>query len=204
MVARSEGRFKAIAVVSNNVGRTELERLRAANIIGVTCNAALLGVDYYRNTAALLSELRDLDFFVDVQVEGDQLVALAPLLEDSGVRMLVDHCGRPDVKAGLNQPGFQALLRWADTGRVHVKLSGHYKFSGEPYPYRDVWPYLHALIDAYGLHGCLWGSDWPFLRAAERIDYGPLLELVELLLPDPADRRTLLWDTPRRLFAFDG
>jgi len=94
------------------------------------------------------------------------------------------------------------LLRWADTGRVHVKLSGHYKFSREPYPYRDAWPYVHALVDAFGLDGCLWGSDWPFLRASERIDYGPLLRLVEVLLPTPADRRKLLWDTPRRLFAF--
>jgi hypothetical protein len=42
----------------------------------------------------------------------------------------------------------------------------------------------------------LWGSDWPFLRASERIDYGPLLRLVEVLLPTPADRRKLLWDTP--------
>jgi predicted TIM-barrel fold metal-dependent hydrolase len=202
-VARSEGRFKGIAVVPNDVDRAELEALKAADIIGVTFNAALLGVDYYRNTAGLLADLRDLGFFVDVQVEADQLVSLAPLLEDSGVRMLVDHCGRPDVQAGLDQAGFRALLRWVETGRVHVKLSGHYKFSREPYPYRDTWPYLRALIDAYGLGGCVWGSDWPFLRALESTDYGPLLKLVELLLPDPADRRKLLWDTPRRLFAFD-
>jgi predicted TIM-barrel fold metal-dependent hydrolase len=202
-VASSDGRFRGIAVVSNDVGRVELERLRAANIVGVTFNAALLGVDHYRSTAGLLANLEDLGFFVDVQVQGDQLVSLAPLLEDSGVRMLVDHCGRPDVRAGLDQPGFRALLRWAGTGRVHVKLSGHHKFSREPFPYRDAWPYLHALIDAYGPEGCVWASDWPFLRAADRVDYGPLLRLVERLLPDPADRRTVLWDAPRRLFGFN-
>jgi predicted TIM-barrel fold metal-dependent hydrolase len=203
VVARSEGRFKGLAVVSNDVGRAELEQFKAANIIGITFNVALLGVEYYQDTADLLSELRDLDLFVDVQVEGNQLVEIAPMLENSGVRMLVDHCGRPVVHAGLNQPGFRTLLRWADTGRVHVKLSGHYKFSREPYPYKDAWLYVHELIDAFGLDGCVWGSDWPFLRASERIDYGPLLRLVEVLLPDPADRRKLLWDTPRRLFAFD-
>ena len=201
-IAGSDGRFKGIAVVSNDVGQAELARLRAAGIVGVTFNAALLGVDHYRDTAGLLADLKALDFFVDVQVADDQLVHLAPLLENSGVRMLVDHCGRPDVRAGLDAPGFRALLRWADTGRVHVKLSGQYKFSRESYPYRDTWPYLRALIDAYGPDGCLWGSDWPFLRAAESMDYGPLLGLVELLLPDPADRRKVLWDAPRRLFAF--
>ena len=48
----------------------------------------------------------------------------------------------------------------------------------------------------------MWGSDWPFLRATERVDYGPLLKLVEALLPDAGERRSVLWDTPRRLFGF--
>ena len=139
-IARSHGRFKGIAVVSNEIGRADLERFKAANIIGITFNVALLGVDHFINATDLLAELRDLNLFVDVQVEPDQLVAIAPRLRDSGVRMLVDHCGRPDVHAGLTQPGFQTLLSLAGTDRVHIKLSAHYKFSGEPYPYRDVWP----------------------------------------------------------------
>jgi predicted TIM-barrel fold metal-dependent hydrolase len=35
----------------------------------------------------------------------------------------------------------------------------------------------------------MWGSDWPFLRAPERIDYGLVLAVLDRLLPDPADRR---------------
>ena len=48
----------------------------------------------------------------------------------------------------------------------------------------------------------LWGSDWPFLKDTERLDVGPLLQLVHDWLPDAADRRRLFWDTPRRLFGF--
>jgi predicted TIM-barrel fold metal-dependent hydrolase len=48
----------------------------------------------------------------------------------------------------------------------------------------------------------VWASDWPFLKATERIDYGPLLKMFEGLVPDPADRRKILWDTPRRWFGF--
>jgi predicted TIM-barrel fold metal-dependent hydrolase len=58
------------------------------------------------------------------------------------------------------------------------------------------------LIDAFTLDACMWGSNWPFLRAPERVDYGPLLKLVEDLLPDASDRRRLWWDTPRNLFGF--
>jgi predicted TIM-barrel fold metal-dependent hydrolase len=57
-------------------------------------------------------------------------------------------------------------------------------------------------MDAFGPDGCLWGSDWPFLRAGQRVDYGPLLRLVEHLIPDHQDRRTVLWETPHALFGF--
>jgi predicted TIM-barrel fold metal-dependent hydrolase len=40
------------------------------------------------------------------------------------------------------------------------------------------------------------------LRAPARIDYGPLLALFDQLLPDPAARQAVMWDTPRRLFGF--
>jgi len=36
-----------------------------------------------------------------------------------------------------------------------------------------------------------------------RIDYAPLLTLVERLIPDADERRRVLWDTPRRLFGFE-
>jgi hypothetical protein len=36
----------------------------------------------------------------------------------------------------------------------------------------------------------------------ERLDYGPLIALVDQLFPDAADRRKLLWDTPNGLFGF--
>jgi predicted TIM-barrel fold metal-dependent hydrolase len=47
------------------------------------------------------------------------------------------------------------------------------------------------------------GSDWPFLQAPERIDYGLILALIEKLVSDPVDRHTVLWETPLRLFGFD-
>jgi hypothetical protein len=40
------------------------------------------------------------------------------------------------------------------------------------------------------------------LRAPQRQDFGPLVELANLLFPDPAERRTLFCDTPHHLFGF--
>jgi predicted TIM-barrel fold metal-dependent hydrolase len=128
---------------------------------------------------------------------------MAPILEPSGVRVLIDHCGRPDPTAGLSQPGFRRLLELASNGRYFAKISGLVKCSAETYPWRDSWPFVQALLEAFTPDRCMWGSDWPFLRAPERIDYGLVLVLVERLIPDPGDRRKVLWDTPMRLFGFD-
>jgi len=129
-------------------------------------------------------------------------VPMMPMLADSAVRILFDHCGRPTVDAGLGQPGFRALLELGRTRRAFVKLSGLVKFSLEPPPHEDTWPFVTALFDAFTLDRCLWASDWPYLRAPARVDYGVLLKLALALLPDASDRRKLLWDTPRKLFGF--
>ncbi len=201
-VEQGGGLFKGIAVAPPDLAPAALAELQARGIVGLAFNAALLGTAHYLQAGALLRELARRDLLLSLQVEGDQLVELQPMLERSGVRVLVDHCGRPAAGRGLDQPGFRALLALARSGRVAVKLSGFQKFSTQPPPHEDTAPYVKALLQAYGLQACLWASDWPFLRAPQRIDVGPLLRGVERLLPDPADRRRLFWETPRRWLGF--
>jgi predicted TIM-barrel fold metal-dependent hydrolase len=61
---------------------------------------------------------------------------------------------------------------------------------------------VRAIVDAFTLDQCVWASDWPYLRAPQRQDYGPLVALTETLFPKESDRRKLFWDTPRRLLGF--
>lgn len=201
-IARGGGRLKGIAVVANDASTTDLEALAAQGIVGIAWNVTHYGVDHYANAGGLLDKLRALELCVDIQVEHAQLVPLAPMLVGSGVRILVDHCGRPTPDAGLDQPGFGALLNLAATGRAFVKLSGVVKFAQHPSPHADAAPYLDALVDAFTPDRCLWASDWPYLRAPRRVDYGVLLKAVERRFPDAADRRKVLWDTPNALFRF--
>src|SRR3981189_195351 len=95
------GRFKGVAVVENDVDIRELERLKAAGIVGVAFNVPFHGTDYYRNTAPLLEKLVDLGLFLQIQVEQDQLLALLPLIEQSNVRLVFDHCAPPPLRTGL-------------------------------------------------------------------------------------------------------
>ena len=201
-LARGGNRFRGIAVVRNDASRDELLLLQAAGVIGVAFNATVHGVDHYADTGPLLRRLADLDMLIQVQVQAKQLLALRPLLEDSGARILIDHCGRPDPGAGIGQAGFQALLALGRSGRAAVKLSGRQKFSAQPPPYADTQAYVDALLEAFTLDACFWASDWPFLKAQQRLDLGPLLQQLAQWLPDPVQRRRLLWDTPRRWLGF--
>lgn len=204
MLRQGGGRFKGVAVVENDIDIKELERLRAAGVIGVAFNVPFHGADYYRDTAPLLKMLTSLGLFLQIQVENDQLLDLLPLIDKSPVRLVFDHCGRPSVSQGVSGKAFQALLALGRERDAHVKLSGYYKFSQQPHPYEDTWPFIAALIEAFTLDRCVWGSDYPFLRAAERLDYGPLLAVLTKLFPDPSDQHRLLWQTPAKLLGFDG
>ncbi len=201
-IAKGEGRFKGIAIVDPDADAASLKKLQAQGIVGVAANPTFHGNDYYKGANALMKRLADLDMFFNLQVEHDQLLMYAPWIKDIPVKVLIDHLGRPTPDARLDQPAFAALLRLADTGRVSVKISGYLKFAKTLYPFPDCQPFVRAIADAFTLDNCLWASDWPYLRATERQDYGPLVALAGQLFPNAADRRKLFWETPNRLFGF--
>ncbi|MDB5929678.1 MAG: 2-pyrone-4,6-dicarboxylate hydrolase [Polaromonas sp.] len=201
-IAQGQGRFKGIAVLPSDAPLPQLQELKAQGIVGVAFNFALHGLDHYADIGPLLERLAALDMFAQVQVEHDQLAALAPRLEGCGARVLVDHCGRPAIDGGISAPGFAALLRLAGNGRTTVKLSGFYKFSKTGYPFTDTLAHTRALLEAFGPDQCVWASDWPFLRATSRQDYGALLQQLAQAMPDADTRDAIFWRTPVRLFGF--
>lgn len=197
-------RFKGVAIVELDAGLDHLRDLKAQGVVGVAFNPTFYGTDYYGQAAGLIEKLADCGLFVNLQYENDQLLAFEPWIRDIPVTVLIDHLGRPTMADGLDQTGFRTLLDLAGTGRVYVKLSGYNKYARTPFPFPDCEAYVRAIVAAFGLDRCLWASDWPYLRATDRQDYGPLVKLVERLFPDANDRRKLFWDTPARLLGFSG
>jgi len=120
-IARSEGRCKGIAVVPNDASFEELRALRLQGVIGIAWNVTHYGVAHYRDAEPLLQNLAALDMFVDIQVEHEQLLPMMPLLVDSGVRVLVDHCGRPTIADGLAQRGTLRFVAVRDDAEVGAK-----------------------------------------------------------------------------------
>jgi predicted TIM-barrel fold metal-dependent hydrolase len=203
-IRASGGRCKGIALVSPDIAERALAGLVDAGVIGIRFNLASFGMAQFRHPATdrLFGQLSEAGLFLQVHCEKDQLVDAMPMLRRPGLRVMIDHFGRPQVERGVAQPGFQALLELGRSGNAVVKLSGPFRCSRLPPPYEDVDPFIAAAIEAFTLENCVWGSDWPFVLVSERIDYGPELACLQRWLPDTADRRKVLAENPARLFGF--
>ena len=114
--------------------RFELEAMGREGFIGVRLPfiglPALPDITTF-DYRALFRRLADLGWHVHPHVNGEDLPKILPTLEASGVKIVVDHLGRPDPKSGINSEGFKALLRSIDKGRTWVKVSGGYRLGPE-------------------------------------------------------------------------
>jgi len=204
-IAASNNRFKGIALVRPDIADKDLDALAGQGVVGVRINLFNHGLKplVEPGVERLLARVKEMNWFVQIHCQKDEFAHASPVLLKSGVRVMVDHFGRPDVRAGVSQPGFQTLLEFGRTGNAVIKLSGPFRCSVDGYPYHDVDPYISAAIDAFTLENCVWGSDWPFVRMDERMDYGPGFSCLARWLPDPKDRQKVLWETPKRLFGLN-
>jgi len=200
-LASAPTKFKGIAVVPNDTSLEALQQLKAQGVIGIAFNPALMGFDFYADIEPLLQRLKQLDMWAQFQFENDLALDFLPMLSRVDVKMMVDHCGRPNLAAGLAQKGFQALLALGREGRTLVKISGFAKFSQAGYPFTDARPYIENLVTAFGLKNCVWASDWPYIRAPYRLDYGPMLKSYEALF-NAEERQQLMWASAKHHFGF--
>lgn len=95
------------------------------------------------------------------------------------LQLIVDHLGLPQPPHMQADPDpFERLPRLLDLARypnVAVKLSGVPTLSKEPYPFRDLWPHIHKILDAFSVDRVMWGSDvtrcWGLHTWAEALFY---------------------------------
>ncbi len=77
-----------------------------------------------------------------------------------GLRLLVDHLGTPlrktDDEALVNLAQLVALAKYPN---VALKATAAPGTSTQPYPFRNVHDYLHAVYDAFGPQRMFWGTD---------------------------------------------
>jgi L-fuconolactonase len=86
----------------------------------------------------------------------------------SGLIMIVDHLGvsQSPISPPRSNPWdkLPGLLGLAKYPNVFVKVCGAPLLSSRPYPYEDVWPFLHRVINSFGPSRLMWGSDYTRMR----------------------------------------
>jgi predicted TIM-barrel fold metal-dependent hydrolase len=200
-------RCRGVAVIADDVGDAELERLHRAGIRGVRCNVVDLPPEEKGKLplpalSRLARRIAPLGWHIELLLHVDEFPDLDRAFADFPVDIVAGHLGYMRTDRGLQAPGFAALLRLMRRGRAWAKLSGPYRLSTQPFPHPDVVPFAHALVEA-APGQLIWGTDWPHVMVKGPMpNDGDLCDLLSDWVPDSATREQVLTRNPARLYGF--
>jgi 2-pyrone-4,6-dicarboxylate lactonase len=217
-LAQLGARGRGVAVVAADTPAGEMQRLHAAGVRGVRLNFQTMRSRYAGDAGAWLAKFEALiapfGWHLQLFCDGAMLGDMEALLLKAGTPVVIDHMGLPDAAAGLQQPGFQAVLRLVRAPHIWVKLAGADRITRSSGRLRDAVPYIRALAEA-APERCVWGSDWPNIgfHAGTQVNSGDVLpyrsldagELLDVLIeavPGAAARGAILAGNPQRLYGF--
>ena len=206
-LARAPQRLRGVGVAGAELTAADLRAWHAAGVRALRANEFRRdGKPYYKNGVRLaeieplLPRMADLGWHLELWIDARDLPDMRPALARVPVPVVVDHMGRMDYRHGVEDPGFQALVRGVGEGRLWAKLSGTYRLGASPPDYAHARPF-HAALVAANPGQLVWGTDWPHPRPEGPVpDVARLLEVVLEWTPDPVPRRSILVDNPGRLY----
>lgn len=196
---------RGVAVVAQDVGDAELDRLHARRVRGLRVNFVTpqsWGETTPQMLATLARKAARLPLWhIQVFMHPEQIVALESVLAALPVPLVIDHLGRIDPDGGPSADGYGALRRLLDGGNTWVKLSGAYMRSTAP-AYADTLVLAQVLVRA-APERLVWGSDWPHTTAAPgTVNDADLVDLLRAWAGSDAAMDRILVDNPARLYGF--
>ncbi len=197
-------RARGVAVTKKDVSSAELKRLHDAGMRGLRF---YLLVDDFRMSDApeMAKRIAPFGWHLQVQDRGDWLEQAIPMLAKLPVDFVIDHIGRTPPENGVKDPGFQALLRFMETGRCWVKISAPYLASTDGPPrYADVGEKVRALVSVRP-DRLVWAVNWPHPNhtPGNRYEEADCLDVLLDWVPDAAIRNAILADNPAILYGFE-
>jgi predicted TIM-barrel fold metal-dependent hydrolase/predicted NBD/HSP70 family sugar kinase len=214
---RLGARARGVAVIDDRTTNAALDEMHRAGIRGVRVNLETAGETdpdaARRNLAAAVARVAPRGWHVQVYTRLSVIARLSEAVAGLPVPIVFDHFGGAQAAAGVDQPGFAALIALVGAGHAYAKVSAAYRSSEKAPAYGDVAPLARALIAA-NPERILWGTDWPHPHAAPPggaldapaafydIDDGLALNQLATWAPSAAIRRKILVDNPARLYDF--
>ena len=154
--------------------------------------------DFVRGVQALA----DYDFSFDICIVHRQLPAAIELVRRCPqVRFILDHLGKPDIKAGLRDPWQAHIRELAALPNVVCKISGMVTEADHAgWTTDDLRPYFEVVYEAFGEDRVMFGGDWPVaLLASSYARWVQTLDELAAGLSEPA-RRKLWAENARRVY----
>jgi L-fuconolactonase len=136
----------------------------------------------------------------DICIRHDQLARSIDLVRACpDTRFVLDHLGKPGVKAGLLEPWRSEITQLAALPNVACKVSGLVtEADHERWTAADLERYITHVLDAFGEDRVLFGGDWPVVTHAA--SYRRWVETLAAISTSPK-----LWrDNARRVYRLAG
>ena len=199
-LADRPGILRAVVVINPAVKKADLREWHTAGVRGVRLNLigiTDLSVFVSHPWKTVFSWMVELGWHLEVQCEGERLAGLFLLLKEVPLTLVIDHFGLPDPLAKRVHEGAKAILQEASKRSLLVKLSAPYRLRGAK---PDA--YAALFVSELGPENLMWGSDWPWTNHESGRSYSACLTTLSSWVSSPAIRKTILEETPKRLYGF--
>ncbi len=204
-LGQAPAQLRGVVVIERDVARAVLDEMDALGVVGIRLNLMGKALPDFCEPEwnVLFRYIAELDWHVELHRHVADLPALIRALMPFGIKIVIDHFGRPDARLGLDQPGFREMLELGLSGQLWMKVSGIYRLNGSEQENLDfARAALPLLVQSFGPQRLVWGSDWPHTQHESRVSYGTVVEQLQALGCSAQLMRSLLVDAPQRLFDF--
>jgi len=199
------GNARGVAVLHPDIADTELKRLNEAGIRGTRFSlgdpaTAVVTPDMVEPMAKRVAPL---GWHLQLNMGGEQIVAMADVLKRLPTTIVFDHLGIPPLPAGIAHPSHAIIRGLLDGGRAWVKLSGAYLNSKVGPPYPEATNIAQDFVKA-APERLVWGSDWPHPTSPgpTKPNDAQLFDLLAVWAPNDATRTRILVQNPETLYGF--
>jgi len=120
-----------------------------------------------------------------------------------GVKIVIDHAGKPDLKAADCWEAFRKMFKLKRFPQVWISNSEPYEMSEiKKYPYEDTLPFYKAIYEEFGPDQLIWGTGYP--RPRWELPMNKELEFVDKYCSfyTDQDRELLLGKNAMKIWKF--
>ena len=112
--------------------------------------------------------LSEYNFSFDICILHTQLENTIKLVTQCpNTQFILDHIGKPDIKAQLFEPWKENIKKLAQFSNVQCKVSGLVTEAAvDNWTKEDLKPYIDHILDSFGTDRVLFGGDWPVIIGA--------------------------------------